>query len=266
MLITLKENILYQQILLDYFTNKIKDENIFAQKLSEKGLDSGFGYRKVAYVTLSVNELIPAFAGEEAYGRLAKIIIDNYSGNEIAAIPLYFSANEVKLCVISFNDITFEKNLGEKNTEVSDAISDKFGVKLIPEIKGVFATLKELKLNLCSLIFDSFPKIKADSQLILRAKVYIEKNYMNKISLNDIAKYLGITSYYFCRVFKKETGVNFANYLTEVRLDQAKKLLKETKLSNKVICEKVGINSTNYFHQLFKNYTGMTPSEFKRMK
>ena len=86
---------------------------------------------------------------------------------------------------------------------------------------------------------------------------------MNKLTLDDIARHLGVTSYYFCRMFKKETGINFANYLTEVRINQAKKLLRETRLSNRQICEKVGINSTIYFHQLFKNFTSLTPSEYR---
>ena len=63
--------------------------------------------------------------------------------------------------------------------------------------------------------------------------------------------------------FKQETGGNFIEYLTEVRLRNARELLKDSGLSIKEICAESGYSDPNYFSRIFKKYEGVTPSEFR---
>ena len=102
-----------------------------------------------------------------------------------------------------------------------------------------------------------------DVKTVNKAKNYISKNYMKEIGLNDVAEKVGLSSAYFSRLFKQETGENFIDYLVKIRMEKAKKLFEDTTLSTKEIGENVGYKKGKYFGKLFKNYTGYTPTEYK---
>lgn len=97
-----------------------------------------------------------------------------------------------------------------------------------------------------------------------QAKRYIDENYNRELTLDDVSRVVNISSYYFSKVFKDETGENFIDYLTRLRIDQAKKLLLNTDKSMKEIAKEVGYSDPNYFSRNFKKYTGKTPTEFAK--
>lgn len=101
------------------------------------------------------------------------------------------------------------------------------------------------------------------SSVILKAKKYIEENYSKDISLDDVSRIVDISPYYFSKLFKEETGENFIEYLTNVRLENAKKLLKNSDVSIKNICADTGYSDPNYFSRIFKKQMGITPSEYR---
>ena len=104
--------------------------------------------------------------------------------------------------------------------------------------------------------------VKSES-LIEKAEAFINRNYMKDLSLDDISRYFNISSYYFSKLFKQETGENYVEYLNKVRIGNAKKMLSESDVSIKEICYSVGFSDPNYFSRAFKKYEGVTPSEFK---
>ena len=97
------------------------------------------------------------------------------------------------------------------------------------------------------------------------AKRYIEQNYTRQISLEEVAAQVGLSSAYFSKLFKSELGVGYAEYLTEVRLEHAKRLLLDSNGSVKEIAAQVGYLDDKYFSKLFKKQTGIKPSEFRRL-
>lgn len=99
--------------------------------------------------------------------------------------------------------------------------------------------------------------------IIEKAKSYIRDNYKKDISLDEVSREVDISPYYFSKLFKKETGGNFIEYLTEIRLRNARELLKDSGLSIKEICAESGYSDPNYFSRIFKKYEGVTPSEFR---
>ena len=102
--------------------------------------------------------------------------------------------------------------------------------------------------------------------VVKKAKLYIDKNYMRDITLEDVSGMVNISSYYFSKVFKEELGENFIDYLTNLRIEKAKELLRSTDKSMKEIAILVGYNDPNYFSRIFKKYTGMTPTDFAKNK
>jgi len=99
--------------------------------------------------------------------------------------------------------------------------------------------------------------------VIEKAKAYIRDNYKKDISLDEVSREVDISPYYFSKLFKQETGGNFIEYLTEIRLKNARELLKDSRLSIKEICVESGYSDPNYFSRIFKKYEGVTPSEFR---
>lgn len=100
------------------------------------------------------------------------------------------------------------------------------------------------------------------SNIMTEAKKYIDENYNKEIGLTEVSEAVSISPQYFSKIFKEELGLNFIEYLTTVRMDHAKRMLKEKKLSIKEICYEIGYNDPNYFSRLFKKNEGISPTEY----
>lgn len=105
---------------------------------------------------------------------------------------------------------------------------------------------------------------KKISGTIEKADAYMEEHYQEEISLEDIAKEVNLSSYYFSRFYKGETGINFTDKLINIRIEKAKTLLLDPDLSIKEVSFMVGYADPNYFSKLFKKVTGTTASEYKK--
>ena len=92
---------------------------------------------------------------------------------------------------------------------------------------------------------------------------YIEQHYTTEISLDDVAKYVGISPQHFSKIFKMETGTNYVDWLSNLRIEQAKKYLSNGDRTIKEICYLVGYKDPNYFSRIFKKIVGMSPSEYE---
>lgn len=99
--------------------------------------------------------------------------------------------------------------------------------------------------------------------LFKAVKQYLTDNLKEDINLKDTASKFNLSPYYFSRTFKKVFGYNFSDYLNLIRIDEAKKLLKDNSLSVKEICYLVGYSDPNYFSKVFKKYEGVTPTEYR---
>ncbi len=99
---------------------------------------------------------------------------------------------------------------------------------------------------------------------IRQAKQMVAQQYMQQISLQDIAAAVGLNAVYLSMLFKKETGTNFKEYLTNVRIEAAKKLLREGE-SMVHVADKVGYKDTKYFSKLFTRIVGVKPTEYKKL-
>lgn len=93
---------------------------------------------------------------------------------------------------------------------------------------------------------------------------YVKSNYSEEISLASLAQAIHITPNYLSKLFKKETGVNFVDWLNQYRVDMAKELLiSHPELKGYEISEQVGFHDYKYFTYVFKKYAGKTPRDFR---
>ena len=89
------------------------------------------------------------------------------------------------------------------------------------------------------------------------------KNYEKNISLTDISEHVYLNPSYFSRIFKQQCGINVVDYVNKVRVDVAKELLRNTNMKIVDVAEKVGFNSSGYFSNVFRRYTGGNPKDYR---
>ena len=102
------------------------------------------------------------------------------------------------------------------------------------------------------------------SGLAARAAAYLEAHFPEQISLTDMAGELHISPFYLSHVFRQTMGVTFSEYLTGVRIKEAKRLLTTTNLTVGEIAARVGYREANYFGRVFKKTTGRTPVAWRK--
>lgn len=108
-------------------------------------------------------------------------------------------------------------------------------------------------------------KRQNETRPIRLAKQYIEEHFAEPLTLEQISAVSELSPSYLSTVFKKDTGMTFLEYLTKVRMDMAKQLLKNTSFTVADICEKVGYSDVRYFTKSFKKYSGLKPNEYRKL-
>lgn len=117
----------------------------------------------------------------------------------------------------------------------------------------------------CFEIHDYSTKIKDDTTNDIKAILeYIKINYMNPISIKDLANVVNFSEHYFMKFFKKYMGMTCVDYINEYRLKIATNLLETTDMSIMEIAVKVGVNNISYFNRIFKKKFNLTPKEYRK--
>lgn len=99
---------------------------------------------------------------------------------------------------------------------------------------------------------------------ILLSMNFIKANLHRKLSIDEIAANIGISKYYFIRLFKKATGYTVTDHINMLRCERAKELLINEKYSVKQAANLCGFDNCSYFSNVFKKYIGLTPSEYRK--
>ncbi|MFB8373787.1 response regulator transcription factor [Paenibacillus taichungensis] len=107
------------------------------------------------------------------------------------------------------------------------------------------------------------PSEVGEDTVIESAKRYIEENYMLELTLTSLAAQYNYNSTYFSEIFKEAAGISFIQYVTEVRMKHAIRLLKETQLTVWDVTELTGFRSPSYFSSKFKKMFNMSPSDYR---
>lgn len=97
------------------------------------------------------------------------------------------------------------------------------------------------------------------------AKQYIQNHYKESISLEEVSDAVGLSAGYFSTLFKKVEGEGFAKYLIQIRMEQAKILLRESNTSIAEICKQVGYNDLKHFTHTFEKVTQLKPSAYRKL-
>jgi two-component system, response regulator YesN len=119
-----------------------------------------------------------------------------------------------------------------------------------------------------SILFQLFPRKEGatpgDGSVVRRAKNVVQEFYSQGISLNEVALKISVTSEYLSAQFHRETGTTFSTFIRDYRIQKAKELLIGTNLKLYSIGEQVGYGDSKYFCRVFKEVTGLSPSEYRK--
>lgn len=150
-----------------------------------------------------------------------------------------------------------DENLSKKKSEMNILLNSCWNIN-------------ECKSVLIQYITDCIDYLKDKSEIQILKPVrlmisYIEENYKEKITIEDTSNIVKLNPVYLGSLFKKETGLSFSNYLINIRIEKAKKLLVETDYTIAAIGSEVGYKDTRYFSQLFTKTVGIKPALYRRL-
>lgn len=111
---------------------------------------------------------------------------------------------------------------------------------------------------------NSIAEQEKENPQITMIKEYVRRHYESyALSVKDIADYVGLTTTYVCTLFKNETNITINQYISDYRIERAKRLLEDPRNKISDIAEKIGYSDSNYFGKSFKKLVGLTPSEYR---
>jgi two-component system, response regulator YesN len=135
---------------------------------------------------------------------------------------------------------------------------------------GMFDTLEEVKKYTTSIYTGVIERImemrkRKDRKLVEAVKEFVQKHYCEEITLKRLAEAVYANASYICDLFKSQTGENFVEYLTRLRIEKAKSLLKDVRIKTYEVGQLVGYPDATYFSKVFKKMVGVTPSEYRNI-
>jgi len=159
-------------------------------------------------------------------------------------------------------------------TELGRSIEDVFGeefspymeVRKLKSLESSFSWFTDLFERIIN--YSNENKLTKSKLLVKKVMDYIDSNLNdNELDLEKISRNVFVNSSYLTRIFKKEAGMTVNNYITGIRMQRAKELLKSNKtLSISRIAEMIGYSDVSYFSKCFKKYTGISPSEYENAR
>ncbi len=160
--------------------------------------------------------------------------------------------------LVNIRNITTEIDTSYENDEFASSFSFLTGENNMDKIEAfVQARCTECALDVLQV------SQRQGNPIIEKAQEYIKEHIAENLSLDDTAQAVNVSSFYLSKLFKEERGENYITFITDMRMQKARELLRNPRASIKEVSISVGYNDQNYFSRIFRSKFGMTPTEFR---
>ena len=214
--------------------------------------------RDVLIIPAGTMHLLKAQPGRRLIFQLDnRTIADNPALTDLSSLlaaPMLINSEYDRDLLVSLNNTL--KDIYILYSEFEDLAE----VRIYMNIVNMLTRIREYQLSSVDLEEDR--KYSDKFRNILK---YIDMNYMNDITLDDLADMAGYSKYHFSRIFKKYCNTTFIAFLNQRRIKAAEMLLLNEEMSVTNVAMQVGFSSLTTFNRVFKELKGGTPSEFRRL-
>lgn len=153
---------------------------------------------------------------------------------------------------------------------------DRDSISFLGEINDVISDLGMMNAtSIKQFLLDKFQSLPAEphketgegikNEYVEKVERYFAEHYADNFSMDEVAEHVGVTRQYISQLFKKRYSTTMVDYLSQYRIEQAKRLLAETQMKVTDIGSSVGFNNKSYFTKVFKLNTGITPSDYREL-
>ncbi|MGG4032875.1 response regulator [Paenibacillus cisolokensis] len=131
-------------------------------------------------------------------------------------------------------------------------------------VSGELYTIRKFMMQRLDIIQQALEHTDSGDKMVIRDIIrYIQDNYSKDVSINTLAGHVHLAPTYMCILFKKEKGVSINDFITQYRIEQAKRLLRDRRLKLYEVSSMVGYQDANYFAKVFRKLTGVIPSQYR---
>lgn len=148
----------------------------------------------------------------------------------------------------------------EKVMDISDDYISK--IEANDNISDMIALLKEVMISITKAV--AMNRNTIYSKPIRQVMEYIQSHYDEKITLEKLSEYTELSTFYLSNLIKKETDLSLPDIINKVRIEKSKSLLLNMNISILDVAQRVGFNYQNHFASIFKKYTDLTPTEYRK--
>ena len=254
---------LKKTLFCEWLNNKLSDEQV----LKEMGFfNIKFGNNIGIMVVKLVDKLNIEIINKRWNTELLEFAIINILKDKFKQSEVNFVFKDDKKNIILVNKIDSTLKWITIGNELEVEIYKYLKCNVIIEQANVSDGILRIK-EVYSKIVNSVKEKKNCNSIALSTIKYIEENYyLNNLNINDISNKLEVTSSYLSKLLKKETGLSFIDYLTDVRISKSMCIMEDPTVKIYDVAELIGYSNQHYFCRAFKKVVGISPTEYKRGK
>jgi YesN/AraC family two-component response regulator len=243
----------------------IADDEPIERAVVKKILDDSFQEEAVTYLACNGREAMEVYEREDCDMALLDICMPGINGIEAAEAIRKDHPNSVIVFLTAYDEFEYAQK-AIRVRALDYLLKPVNENELVAVLEEGMRLTREGKVHR----FDPYESIPREEQSSMRQAAikklirdYVDENYVNDISLSDVAAEMHYSEPHFCKIFKECFGKSFTLYLTELRIEKSKELLGDITVNVKDVSNRVGFRDPNYYAKVFKRAEGMTPTEYR---
>lgn len=248
-----------------HYHDEVEFLYIFSGKLKLKTPDEEFFVSNGEIIFVSSRTVHETFFADSTYsGAIIQFKVFDYLDDFGKNIIRFLNFDEIPVYIFKKEDSKTEEIKNFLDNMILEFKTKKQGFETY--IKGSIFSLLGFLMRHGFIANINFLGEFRDDERILPVIEYIDKNYTERITLDDLSKTANLSSEHLCRVFKKVYGRTLGDYINFVRVSKAEKMLSTTEKTISEVALDTGFASLSYFNRVFKKYKNCSPSVYKKIK